>query len=301
MATLLEKCEQIRFEKDTKLLPENLRFGVTVFGIDGMANFGIDTFDATATPNDVVLGRTAYARGEKIEGVVPEVFDDYYLPLGEFQNVPTEDVMGIIWHTGVYSDVLLRNGTYVGATFPYSHIADAIGLTSDQIVSGNTVLGVNGTGGAGGAKYAPGHLSFAGSKKSTIVLDGNALGIDFSHITDASYMFANCPNLTSVDLLQNIPSANITDMEGMFMNCPSLTQLDLHLLNWNSVTNTAHMFDGCQNLSWINMYDFDGSHIVNSEGMFDNCPSLQGINVGTQEAMDQLLAINPSLNVYVGA
>lgn len=275
--------------------------GNKILGINGTAAQGLNTSDATATPSDLVVGKTAYVNGEKIEGVVPETSGDYYLPLGEFQNVPEEDVMGIIWHTSVDEDILLRNGAYVGATFPYSHIVDTIGLTPNQIVEGNTVLGVNGTASSGGLKYAPVHLSFAGSKESSIVLNSDELGIDFSNITDASYMFANCKNLTTISNIQALPSAQITDMEGMFMNCIGFTQLDLHLLDWDSVTNTAHMFDGCENVTWINMYDFDGSHITNSEGMFDNCPKLQGINVGTQEAMDQLLAINPNLNVSVGA
>lgn len=35
MATIKEKAEEIKTEKDTKILPENIKKGVTVFGVTG--------------------------------------------------------------------------------------------------------------------------------------------------------------------------------------------------------------------------------------------------------------------------
>lgn len=56
-------------DKNTNLTPENLKKGVTVLGIDG--NYiGTDTSDATATNEDVLEGKTAYAQGQKLTGTL---------------------------------------------------------------------------------------------------------------------------------------------------------------------------------------------------------------------------------------
>ena len=56
-------------DKNTNLTPENLKKGVTVLGVDG--NYiGTDTSDATATNEDVLEGKTAYAQGQKLTGTL---------------------------------------------------------------------------------------------------------------------------------------------------------------------------------------------------------------------------------------
>ena len=44
----------IKTEKDTKIIPENIKKGVTIFNVQGAAESGIDTSDATASENDIV-------------------------------------------------------------------------------------------------------------------------------------------------------------------------------------------------------------------------------------------------------
>ena len=48
----------------TKYLPENMSAEISTI------ETGIDTSNATATPNDILLDKTAYANGEKIIGTV---------------------------------------------------------------------------------------------------------------------------------------------------------------------------------------------------------------------------------------
>lgn len=50
-----------------KLLPEYIKIGVTIAGVTGTLE-SLNTFDATATPEDIVWGETAYVKGEKITG-----------------------------------------------------------------------------------------------------------------------------------------------------------------------------------------------------------------------------------------
>lgn len=70
MATTLEqKLNLILNEKQTKILPENLKKGVNYFDIEGtLENSGIDTSDATATRDDILYPKTAYVKEQKITG-----------------------------------------------------------------------------------------------------------------------------------------------------------------------------------------------------------------------------------------
>lgn len=60
--------------KDGNLKPENIAEGITILGLTG--NFkgggGADTSDATATNDDLLLGKTAYANGQKLVGTIED-------------------------------------------------------------------------------------------------------------------------------------------------------------------------------------------------------------------------------------
>lgn len=68
---LQTKLDAILEDKNTNLLPENLKKNVTCLGITGtLENSGIDTSDATAVANDILTNKTAYTNGEKITGTL---------------------------------------------------------------------------------------------------------------------------------------------------------------------------------------------------------------------------------------
>ena len=86
MSTKLEqKLNLILKEKETKILPENIKKDVQIFDIVGtLENSGIDTSDATANANDLALNKTAYVNGEKITGNIFEVSSDSMTSGGKF-------------------------------------------------------------------------------------------------------------------------------------------------------------------------------------------------------------------------
>lgn len=52
---------------DRNLIPENIKKGEKIYGVTGTLDV-LDTSDATAGPDDILIGATAYVNGEKITG-----------------------------------------------------------------------------------------------------------------------------------------------------------------------------------------------------------------------------------------
>ena len=63
MATLLQKSQEILSEKEAKILPENIKTGITAYGVSGTY-----TADANAIASELYTGKTAYVNGTKITG-----------------------------------------------------------------------------------------------------------------------------------------------------------------------------------------------------------------------------------------
>lgn len=80
--------EEIRADKNAHLKPRNLKKNVTVLGITGTLDGGIDTEDATATAADILEGETAYAKDEKLTGTMPNNGLLNYNPLTSEQLIP---------------------------------------------------------------------------------------------------------------------------------------------------------------------------------------------------------------------
>ena len=63
-------------EIDESIKPENIKAGENILGVDG-AYEGIDTSDATATAEDILVGKTAYASNQKMTGIIEEYDGSY--------------------------------------------------------------------------------------------------------------------------------------------------------------------------------------------------------------------------------
>ena len=124
------------------------------------------------------------------------------------------------------------------------------------------------------------------------------------NVTDMSYMFSGCSNLSSLDFRNKSGSdTNMTDnyifntekvtsMKGMFAYCRKLTTLDLSGWNTSSVTNMEQMFIECNNLQTITLgrgysngsstesNGWNTSNLTKMDLMFGNCTNLTTISVG---------------------
>lgn len=72
---------------DANIQPENIIDGVGILGVVGSYK-GIDTSDATVTPDKVLAGTTVYINNEKIEGTLPNNGELEFTPSDEQQIVP---------------------------------------------------------------------------------------------------------------------------------------------------------------------------------------------------------------------
>lgn len=146
MATLLEKCNEIKNQKDLYIKPENLRKDVVAFGVTGELEEGIDTTDATAAAGDIAAGKTAYVNNEKVTGSIKTVAD------GDIWNMTARTTVDFMNNGALFKaittfpeDILFRGGSRFNGMMASTDVAEASGLTSDILLKGNTVLGIEGT------------------------------------------------------------------------------------------------------------------------------------------------------------
>ena len=104
-------------------------------------------------------------------------------------------------------------------------------------------------------------------------------GFDTSQVTDMSGMFANCSNITSLNV-SSFDTSQVTDMSGMFANCSSLTSLDLISFNTINVTNMSGMFGNC-GITSLDLTNFNTSKVTNMRSMFSGCNSLTSLDVSS--------------------
>lgn len=121
---------------------------------------------------------------------------------------------------------------------------------------------------------------------------------------DASYMFYECSNLTTIDIqnlgtsktinmnsmfamctnittleLQNLDTSNVEDMENMFFGCENLETLDISNFITAKVTTMSNMFQNCKKLTELNLKSFDTSKVIDMNSMFNGCESLTILNL----------------------
>ena len=152
MSTLKVKAQSILDEKNNKIIPENIKAGIQIFNVTGTLEEGINTDDATARGYDMAEGKTAYVGGIKIEGTVPvkEAGQTQFLykednTASDIKIIEYDPSMTLDFEATVVNPALIKPSSKVRIGAYWGDVANAIGLTSDKIVTGNTVLGVNGT------------------------------------------------------------------------------------------------------------------------------------------------------------
>ena len=108
----------------------------------------------------------------------------------------------------------------------------------------------------------------------------NSSNFDTSKMTDMSWMFDNCLNLTTLDL-SNFDTSNVTDMSYMFSYCSRLISLDLSSFDTSNVTDMSYMFEDCSGLTLLDLSSFNTSKVTIMGDMFYNCESLTHLDLSS--------------------
>ena len=150
--TLQEKSVDIIDNGTTEVVPDSDYYGLSKVNINTNVPTGIDTSDADALAGDIREGKTAYVNGEKVTGTI-KVLNDYGLD-SEAETITSMPGFPIgsetkLWFNGYKKVNMGANRLYKAISpriyAPYSQVAEAIGLTSNKLVEGNTILNVEGT------------------------------------------------------------------------------------------------------------------------------------------------------------
>ena len=103
---------------------------------------------------------------------------------------------------------------------------------------------------------------------------------DTHNITDMSYIFAYCSNLSYLNL-SNFDTHNVRNMSFMFYECMNLKHLNLSNFNTHKVTDMVAMFYECINLKALDISKFDTSNVMYMERMFRKCENLKELDISS--------------------
>ena len=136
---------------------------------------------------------------------------------------------------------------------------------------------------------APGWSAYSSSIK-TVVFDESFIN---AQPKSCYKWFDNCSNLTSINDIKYLNTANVENMSRMFRDCKKLTSLDLSKFDTSNVKDMSYMFNNCQNLTSLDLSNFKTANVTNMYQMFYNCSNLTSLdllsfntaNVTTMEQM----------------
>ena len=103
--------------------------------------------------------------------------------------------------------------------------------------------------------------------------------LDTSETTNMSHLFDGCYKLTSINV-SNFDTGKVTDMSFMFKQCSNITSLDVSSFDTSRVTNMSQMFIGCS-ATTLDLRNFNTSQVTNMSNMFSHCTNLQSINTSS--------------------
>lgn len=98
----------------------------------------------------------------------------------------------------------------------------------------------------------------------------DVLGANMEGVTDASYIFQDCMNLTTV---ASLSLANVQNVSGMFFQCVGLVRVG-DFYDTVGTTNVSCMFEGCDRLN--NFPAMNCSTVENFALMFFGCTHITG-------------------------
>lgn len=253
---------------DEDIKPENIKEGAEILGVAGSFK-GIDTSDATALSEDILVGKTAYVNNQKIEGTMEEYDGSYEGNVSE--EVKITDASYLFYYGSrldIIQDLLkiCKNVTGTASMFYYASNLKTLDLSSldtSNVVKMNNMfhycenlLNINFSN--FNTKNAQTMYSMFDYCKKLQEL--NLKSFDTTNVTTMAYMFRECQNIIDLDL-SNFNTENVTQMEYMFYRLYKITSLNLNSFNTSKVKSMSNMFCQCSVLENLDLSNFDASNV----------------------------------------
>ena len=115
--------------------------------------------------------------------------------------------------------------------------------------------------------------------------------LNTSQVTNMVSMFADCTELTRIDLT-HFDTRNVTCMSEMFGGCSSLKGLDVSRFDTRKVTRMGGMFGGCSSLTELDVSKFDTSNVTDMRCMFNKCSALKELDLRSFDTRNVTLINN---------
>ena len=96
------------------------------------------------------------------------------------------------------------------------------------------------------------------------------------NLTDCSYMFSGCENITDINFI-SFKTKYVTSMKYMFYNCNKIKKLNLFSFNTVLVNDMNNMFSGCEKLEYLDLTSFNTKNVININDIFNDCFNLKYI------------------------
>lgn len=123
------------------LTPDDLKRNVTVLGVTGTYD-GLNTFDATAESGDIIVGKTAYVKGQRIVGTISTLGN---IDEAGADSIVIDDGFNVKFGSKITQRGVLDKDITYNIKATQQQMINKLGLTGDKIKEGNTILGVVGT------------------------------------------------------------------------------------------------------------------------------------------------------------
>lgn len=263
---------KVTVQGDSNLIPENIKKGTTIFGINGTANV-----------SDVEITDTRYLFYKNIRinqlneilNICRNVINASYM-FNECDQLKSLELNNFDT-----SNVTTMSRMFDGCSGLIN--LDVTNLDTSNVTSMNTMFG---------SCRSLENLDISNFNVKN-VLDVSSMFNSCSSLKNLnlgsfnakkcssfSGMFASCSQLSELNL-NNFNTSSGTKMDSMFNGCSGLTNLNLSSFDTSNVTNMFHMFYGCKNLINLDISSFDTSNVIGVSYMFQNCNSLTNLNFCT--------------------